>query len=91
MSMSRNVKFVLAAAMILGGATATFAGEGSPDINVPPGYNDAATPRAAVPVYRAARTNALDAYALSSRQRDRAVIVQGSGATPRETGRYDNY
>jgi hypothetical protein len=85
--MSRNVKFALAAAMIVGGATATLAGEGSPDINVPPGYNDViSTPRATV-----SHANALDAYALNARQRDRAFIVQRNATSPRETGHYDNY
>ncbi len=56
-------KIGLSAALVIGIASIALAGEGSPDLSYPPGYEYSyRAPRVAAQPYRATRGGALDAY-----------------------------
>jgi len=88
--MLHKTKMALAAALILGSASAVLAGEGSPDINVPKGYSSVALQQ-----YAPLRNDVLDAYASTqwqgrqARHGARPFTAEERELFDRETGNVD--
>lgn len=90
--MINTAKLGLAAALFFGVASTALAGEGSPDLSYPPGYEySAPAPRAAAQQTRvfAGSDNPLDAYALDH-QGVRPFTRQEQQWFDRSTGSADN-
>jgi hypothetical protein len=90
--MLNKARIVLAAALVFGSASAVLAGEGSPDLSYPPGYdnNTASAPYTAAPVRLQARRDVLENYGWAPQGGVRGFTTDEKLLFDRQTGNPDH-
>ena len=90
--MLNKARIILAAALVFGGASTVLAGEGSPDLSYPPGYdNTASAPYRSAPVQlRGARSDVLENYGWTPEGGVRGFTTDEKMLFDRQTGSPDH-
>ena len=90
--MFNKTRMALAAVLVFGSASAVMAGEGSPDLSYPPGYdNSASGPRRTAPVaWQGARGHVLENYGWAPQVNERAFTADDKALFDRATGSPDH-
>jgi hypothetical protein len=90
--MLNKARIALAAALVFGSATTVLAGEGSPDLSYPPGYdNTVSAPYRTAPVLlRGARGDVVENYGSAPQSSDRGFTAAEKALFDRATGSPDH-
>jgi len=90
--MFNKPRMALAAALVFGSASAVAAGEGSPDLSYPRGYDKSASvPRRTAPVaWQGARGHVLENYGWAPQLNERAYTAEEKVLFDRATGSPDH-
>ena len=90
--MLNKARIALAAALVLGSASSVLAGEGSPDLSYPPGYDNITTApyRTAPVLLRGARGDVIENYGWAPQSSGRSFTVEEKALFDRATGSPDH-
>jgi hypothetical protein len=90
--MLNKARIALAAALVFGSPSAVLAGEGSPDLSYPPGYdNTVSAPYRTAPVLlRGARGDVIENYGWEPQRSGRGFTAEEKALFDRQTGSPDH-